>query len=271
MRYLTLLLCLPALVAAQDPQEILRKALKNDAADTAASLHYTYLEQLQVRTSEGNGKYKIRQKEVRDVTLLEGSPYRRLLSKNDQPLSPKEQAKEDERLRKSIEDRKGETEEQKQQRAEEWRRKQEKQHEPLTEIPEAFLLKMAPDEAIDGHDTWVIDATPKSGYKPKSKNSFWLPKVKARVWIAKSDYQTVRVEFETLDTISWGGIVARVNKGTHLRIELARVNDEVWLPKRILLTGTARVLLVKSFTGDIDLTYSGYKKFVTESRVVTGQ
>ena len=271
MRIPTLLLCLPALVAAQDAQEIIRRALAHDAANTAASLQYTYMEQLEVRTFEGGGKYKTRQKEVHDVTLLEGSPFRRTVSRDDKPLPPKDEEKEQERLRKSIEDRKRETPEQKQQRIVEWKRKQEHQHEPLTEIPDGFFLKLAPDDIIDGHPAWVVDATPKPGYKPKAKGSFFLPKVKIRLWIAKSDDQCIRAEFETLDTISWGGIIARVSKGVHLRIELTRVNDEVWLPRQILLTGSARVLLVKGFTGDVNLTYSGYKKFVAESRVITAQ
>jgi hypothetical protein len=269
MRCLTLFLCLPLLVAAQDAQEIVRRALAEDSASTAASTNYTYMEQLEVRTLEGGGKYKVRQKELHDVTLLEGSPYRRLVSQNDKPLSAKDQAKEEERLRRSIEDRRHETEEQKKQRIAEWHRKEEKQHEPLHEIPDGFFLRLAPDESIDGQAVWVIDATPKPGYKPKTKSAFFLPKVKIRLWIAKEGYHPVKAEFETLDTISWGGVVARVSKGAHLLIEQTRVNNEVWLPKRILLTGSARIMLVKGFTGEVDLTYSGYKKFSAESRVVT--
>ena len=250
----------------------MRRALADDAAAVAAARNYTYLEQLEVRTLEGDGKFKVRNKEGHDVTLLEGSPYRRLISKDGKPLSAKDQTKEEERLRKSIEDRSHETEAQRQQRIAEWHRKEEKQHEPLREIPEAFNLRLAPGESIDGHDVYVIDATPKPGYKPKTKNSSFLPKVKIRFWIAKQDYQCVKVEFETLDTIAWGGIVARVGKGARLRIEQTRVNNEVWLPKRILLTGSARILLVKGFKGEIDLTYGDYKKFSAESRIVsTGQ
>src|SRR5664279_4555027 len=100
MRCLTLLLCLPALVAAQDVQEIMRRALADDAAAVAAARNYTYLEQLEVRTLEGDGKFKVRNKEGHDVTLLEGSPYRRLISKDGKPLSAKDQTKEEERLRK---------------------------------------------------------------------------------------------------------------------------------------------------------------------------
>jgi hypothetical protein len=74
---------------------------------------------------------------------------------------------------------------------------------------------------------------------------------------------------ETLDTISWGGILARLAKGDRLIFEKTRVNDEVWLPKRLLITGSARVLLVKGYRGDIEISYNNYKKFSAESRVVS--
>lgn len=267
MRPMMLLLCLPALVAAQDATEIMRRALAQDVISTARSRNYTYLEHQETRTRDGS-KVKVRESNTYDVTLLEGSPYRRLVAHNDKPLDPKEQAKEQERLRKSIEDRRLETDAQKQQRIADWQHKEEKQHEPLHEIPDAFNLKMAPSETIDGQEVYVVDGMPKPGYKPKSKNAFFLPKVKGRFWISKQDFQCVRLEFETLDTISWGGIVARVAKGTKLSVELTHVNNEVWLFKRILLSGSARVMLVKGFTGELDLTYSAFKKFSAESRVL---
>ena len=63
--------------------------------------------------------------------------------------------------------------------------------------------------------------------------------------------------------------MARVSKGTRVSVELTRVNNEVWLPKRILVAGSARVLLIKGYTGELDLTYSGFKKFSVDSRVVS--
>jgi hypothetical protein len=268
VRTLTLLLCLPVLVAAQDAAEIMRRALAEDAAAAAIARNYTYLENQELRTRDGN-KMKLRESNTWDVTLLEGSPYRRLVAHNGQPLDAADQRKEEEKLRQSIENRRHETDAQKQQRIADWQRKEEKQHEPLHEIPDAFNLRFAPDENIEGHDVYVIDGTPKPGYKPKSKNAFFLPKVKGRFWITKQGFQAVKIQFETLDTISWGGIVARVSKGTRVEVELTRVNNEVWLPKRILVAGSARVLLVKGYTGELDLTYSGFKKFTVESRVVS--
>ena len=267
MRRLILILCLPALSAAQDAVEIMRRALAEDTASAAIARNYTYLEHQELRTRDG-GRLKVRESNTWDVTLLEGSPYRRWVAHNGQPLVARDQAKEEDRLRRSIEDRRRETEAQKQQRIADWHRKEERQHEPLHEIPDAFTLHFAPAEVIEGHEVYVIEGAPKPGYKPRSKSAFFLPKVKGRFWITKQGFQAVKIEFETLDTISWGGIVARVARGTRVAVELTRVNGEVWLPKRILVAGSARIMLVKGFAGELDLSYSGFKKFTVESRVV---
>jgi len=268
VRALTLMLCLPALLAAQDAAEIVRRSLAEDTASAAIARNYTYIENQELRTRDGN-TVRVRQSSTYDVTLLEGSPYRRLVARDGKPLSADEQRKEEEKLRLSIENRRHETAEQKQQRIADWHRKEEKQHEPLHEIPDAFDLRFAPEETVEGHAAYVIEGTPKPGYKPKSKNAFFLPKVKGRFWITKDSFQAVKIEFITLDTISWGGIVARVSKGTRVSVEMTRVNNEVWLPKRILVSGSARVLLVKGYTGELDLTYSAFKKFTVDSRVVS--
>jgi hypothetical protein len=49
---------------------------------------------------------------------------------------------------------------------------------------------------------------------------------------------------------------------------MARVNDEVWLPKRIFANGTGRLALVKQLRVEDDTSYSNYRKFQSESRIV---
>ena len=64
-----------------------------------------------------------------DVTLLEGSPYARLVARNDKPLSIKEQHLEEEKLQKSIVERGHESKEQHDRRVADWERKQQKQRD----------------------------------------------------------------------------------------------------------------------------------------------
>jgi hypothetical protein len=267
VRHFTLLLTLATLAAAQDPREIVRRSIELDRKNLDAARNYTYMERQEQRELDGAGKVKNLEVHVFDVTRLEGSPYRRLVSHGDQPLSAKEQQQQEERLRKSIEERRKESPEQKRQRIADWERKQEKQREPLREMPDAFDFRLTGEEQLNGGDVYVIDASPKPGYKPKASSAFFLPKVKVRLWIDKSDFEWAKVEMETLDTITFAGLLVRLAKGTRLTLEQTRVNDEVWLPKRVALEGSVRLLLLKKLRGRMDYIYSGYRKFQTDSRV----
>ncbi len=66
-----------------------------------------------------------------------------------------------------------------------------------------------------------------------------------------------------------GLFLVRLSKGSRILIELARVNDEVWLPRRVAVTAAARMFLVKSTRLDLRYDYSEYKKFQAESRIVS--
>ena len=81
----------------------------------------------------------------------------------------------------------------------------------------------------------------------------------------------MRLEAETTATISFGLFIARLNPGAKLEFEQTRVNDEVWLPKRELVRGAARLGLVKKLSVEQDLTWNSYRKFQVDSRVVATQ
>jgi hypothetical protein len=264
--------CALSLAAADDPKEIVRRALQRNAHNDEVSRQYTFLQRDDVRMLDGAGKVKHRDLQTFDITLLEGSPYRRLIARDDKPLPPQEEKKQQEQLKRSIEQRHNETPAQRQQRIADWDRRRNRERENLKEVPDAFDFRLAGEEQIDGVPVWVIEGTPRVGFKPKSKEAAYFPKVKGRMWVTKSDYTPVKIAVETLDTISIGAFLVRLGKGGHIGVEFARVNDEVWLPKHVNVTASARVLLVKGFHFDADFAFSDYKKFSAESRIVdTGQ
>lgn len=273
MRLFALCASLPCLLLAQnapDAREIVRRSVEVDRNNWAIARNYTFLERQETRILDRAGKPR-KAPEIRtyDVTLLEGSPYRRLVARNDKPLSAQEERKEQEKLRKSIEERRKETPEQRKARIADWERKQQKQRAPAQEIPDAFDLRLVGSESLNGRDVWVIAGTPKPGYKPKLASNAYLPKIKGKLWIDKQDSQWVRVEIETLDTISFGGILVRLAKGSQVNFEQAHVNDEVWLPKRISASLLARVMLVAGAHVEVEIAFSNYRKFQADSRLVT--
>ncbi len=268
MRFFTLIVCLPAILGAQDPREIVRRSVEIDRKNLEIARSYTYLERQEVRELDGSGKVKNTEAQTSDVTLLEGSPYRRLVARNDQPLSPKEQKKEDDKLRKSVEDRRKESGEERARRMADWERRRQRQRDPLKELPDAFDFRLAGEEALVSGEAYVIDAMPKPGYKPQLPSAAYFPKVKARFWIDKNDYHWAKIDVETLDTISFGGFLVRLAKGSHLTVEQARVNQEVWLPKSVTLQASVRVALIMNVRRELAITFSDYKKFQVDSRVV---
>jgi hypothetical protein len=84
-------------------------------------------------------------------------------------------------------------------------------------------------------------------------------------------YQWVRIEAETEDTISWGWFIARLDRGAKIVLEQTRVNDEIWLPKRQVVSGSGRLGLVKRIALEQETTWNNYRKFQVESKVIATQ
>jgi hypothetical protein len=253
-------LFLAAALHAQDAAEIVRRSISTEDRTIELSRNYAYQQRQEIRETDSDGKLRKTSSETFDFLILDGSPYRRHIAHDDKPLPAGEQAKEEDKYRHAADDRRKETPEQRQARIADYDRRRRRQREPYREIPNAFNLRVAGEEAIAGIPCWVIEATPKPGYKPVSNATRIFPKVKGRIWIAKADYQIPRIDIESLDTISFAGFLVRMAKGSHIVIDAERVNNEVWMPSRAVLRGSVRIALIKVIRGEVIFTFTNYKK-----------
>ena len=169
----------------------------------------------------------------------------------------------------NISVRRKETKEQRERRISEWRKRGDRQREPLDEVPDAFDFQIVREEPMQGSPAWVIDGAPNPNFKPKSATASILAKLKTRFWISKRDYHWMKLEAEMLDTFTYGAFLVRIAKGAHVSMEQERVNGDVWLPTHVAFAGSVRILLVKAIHAQLDITYRDYKKFVVDSRVVS--
>ncbi len=149
------------------------------------------------------------------------------------------------------------------QRAEEERAKN---RADFKDIPEAFDFRLLGDEEVDGRPAYKIQATPRSAYRGKLHAV--LNNIDGTLWIDKQDFIWVKFEADVLNPFSLGWFLARVNKGTHISYEMMRVNDELWVPKQITLTASARFALLKKVNVVQKVTFGDYRKFQTDSRIV---
>ena len=257
-------LLLPLAAWAQTPREIVQRAVALDAVSAARIREFTYRQRQQERQYDSSGNPRQTTIRTWEISFLEGSPYRRLVARNDTPLSAEEQKSEDERMRYAAEQRRKESPAERAKRVGEWERRQRRQREVLPEIPDAFDFKMAGEETVAGEPVYVIDAMPKPGYRPRSSSGSYLTKMKARFWIAKRDCAWLRMEAETLDTIAIGGILVRLAKGGSVSMEQVRVEDGLCLPKGYAIRASARVALVKVVRTDMEYSLGDFRRSPAE-------
>lgn len=260
MRLVVVFTCFALLAIAQpDPRDIVRKSVALDKANAERARNYAWTQYTVQKELDAAGKAEKTESRTEEMVVVGGEPYRRLIARNDQPLSEAERKREQTRQEKVAADRGRLSEAEKAKR-------RERQRAFLQEIPEAYNFTLLPDEAIDGRPMWVIEATPRPGYKFKSLRANLLSKFKGKFWIDKTDYLWVKVDCESIEPVSCGLLLAKLNKGAHIYFEQTRVNGEVWLPKRTLVQVDAR-LLISHKRAEIEQTTSNYKKFQVESTI----
>jgi hypothetical protein len=273
---MVLLVCLPfgKQVSAQppappDPLEIIKKAVEANERNWKVARNYTWTERNEERQLDSQGGVKKTEVNTYEVTLQEGEPYYRLVQKNDRPLPPKDEKKEQEKLEKSIRERESETPEQRANRLAKYEKDRQEGRQFLREVTDAYHFTLQGEETIDGRATWVIAAEPRPGFQPQMKDARILPKLRGKLWIDELEYQWAKAEIEVIDTISFGLSLVRIHQGSHVKFEATRVNDEVWLPKTTYVAGSARIAYLKNERAEDTTAYRDYKKFQVESRVLT--
>jgi len=255
-------------LSAEQIRGLIRQVAEKDMVNDMRQRDYTYIEREEEHRLDGKGQVKSTETKTSEVMMVYGDQIERLIAKNDKPLSPKDAAKEDERIQKITAKRKNESDEQRQKRLKQEEKDREETRKFVSEVADAYNFHLAAMEEIEGRATYVIDAEPRPSFEPHSKEAKFLPKFRFRVWIDQAEGQWVKLDAQAIDTVSVGLFLARVHKGSRIVIEQTRVNDEVWLPRHVAVNVDVRLALVKNFNVAADVTYRDYKKFRSNSRVV---
>lgn len=253
---------------SQDAREIVRRSVNLDRNNWIKRADYTWVGRSRERHFDSHDRVTSDRQEAWEMLILDGLPFARTIERDGKPLPPAEQRKQQQKLDKETAKLESQTPEEKQRRAADFEKSRRRERAFLLEIPDAFDLKIEGSDKVDGQDVWVISGVPKPGYRAKSRDGAALAKIRGKMWIEKAGYQWVKVEAETFDTISFGLILARLNPGARLVLEQTRINDELWLPRREYMIGRGRIALFKRVAEDDEITWTDYKKFQVDSRIV---
>ncbi len=251
----------------QDARAIVRRSVRVDSRNDRLARNYTYKVLNEIHDLDAAGRIKASHSTLDEVLYIGGQSYVHALEKDGKPLPPNAAKKEQAKLDRAAAEASRLSDDDRRKREDEEERKREKRRERVQYIPDAFDFAVLGEGALNGRDTWQIRATPRRDYK--GPYAFMLRNLEGTIWIDKKDYEWVRVDADTLDTISIGLFLARIGKGTRLSFENFRVNDELWAAKRISLKASARLALLKRLDAEQELTFSDYRKFQSDSRIVS--
>ncbi len=268
MRVAALLFALACASFAQQPdaRSIVAKAVKADDHSDRLTRDYTFKLRDEIRELDAAGNVKSVHSTLDEVLYIAGKRYFRPLEVDDKPVPAGEARREQAKIDRAAAAASKLSDAEHEKRIEDAERDRAKQRAEYKDLPDAFTFRVLGQTAIDGRPVWEISASPRAGYHGAFQVIFHS--VEGKMWIDENDDNWVRIEADVLKPFSLGWLLARVAAGTHLTYEMMRVNDEMWAPKRISLKATARLLVLRKVRVDQELTFSDYRKFQSDSRLV---
>ena len=250
-----------------DIPSLLQDVETNQRKAEAVEKDYIYHSVTTRQQADSHGRAKKTTVIDADNFWLDGVPITRIVKRDGKPLSGDELAREDKKLDEiaaKARDRRAKAD------------SSGKESGPRgeDEVTVSRLLGLGrftnPRRMqLNGRDTIAVDFG--GDPKAKTRNSMEdvLRDLAGTVWIDERDRMLVRVEGRFVNSFKVGaGLIASIRGGTHFTWQLAKVNDEVWLPATIDAEGAARILLFRSFDGWLHVSYADYRKFRTISTVL---
>lgn len=236
--------------SALDSRKIVNLSIAAMERNWDARDSYTYMESDQDRRLDAQGHVRWENVDVTRTMVVHGAPFDQLVEHNGHPPSAEEQSRSGQNLEKLEH----ETPRERTVRL----AGKEENSSFLREVVKAFDFQLIGEEKVEGRPAYVFHVTPHPGYHGHCRYGKMLSKVEGKIWVDKQDFSWIKVDGYVTEAFSMGLFVARVQRGSHITLEQTRVSDGVWMPKRIEVRASARILLVKSLEIDRILTYSDY-------------
>ncbi len=224
---------------------IIEKSVAANDKDFAAEPDFNYKEK------DREGKTI----KVFQVTMIDGSPYQRLLA-TSKPLSSAQAAVELKKEEKTAAQRRAQTTEQRERRIANYAKERKSDHMMMSQLSEGFDFKMIGTRKVGPRTVWVLTATPKRGYRPPNMDCQVLPGMRGEMWIDQATYEWVKVTAQVIRPVSIEGFLAEVEPGTRFEIEKTPVSAAIWQITHFSMQSHAKVLhMIKRNSAEEDWYY----------------
>ncbi len=234
------LLLISALSFAQqkadlDPQELVRRAAKNEIKANNVHQYFMYRDRTE---SKGHSV-------TREVIETPQGGLSSTIAINGQPLTPEQRAKENQKLEKFAND------------PEARRKKQESSKEDdqrdelmLTSLPDAFLYTYAGTQTGPNGDELVhLTFKPNPNFNPPNHETRVYQGMQGDMLIDREAARIAKIDGTLFKDVDFGwGILGRLYKGGKFYIEQRDVGGGRWETVRQILDFSGKILMVKPLT-----------------------
>jgi hypothetical protein len=129
----------------------------------------------------------------------------------------------------------------------------------LDDVVATLRFKIARRESLNGRSTIVVEFEPRPDARPQTRQGNIAKVLKGAIWVDEAAREVVRAEATAIDSVSFGGFIARLNEGAVVTLMRERIDDGVWLPTSIRMKGNGRALLVRSINIDYFIEWFDYR------------
>ena len=233
-----------------DVHTIIRRSVEANQRDWDAAPEYDYTD----RSWEKSGGTR-----AYAVTMLEGSPYSRLVAVNGRQLSPDEQKTEEEKFEQATAGRRSESPDARAARVGKYERGRARDHLLMEQLSVAMDFNLLGEESVGGYQCYVLGANPRAGYRPPNSESEVLTGMRGKLWIDEVTYQWAKVQAIVVHPVSIGGILARVERGTRFELEKKPAGGGVWFKSHFSMSARARIVYLFGYRNREEDWYANYR------------
>lgn len=253
---------------AADPDAFYRAVRENLARAQEAAHRFSYKERRSaLRTNplgklgtDGDRLYHVYPAADPDLT------YRRLLERDGVPLSEHQLAKQDReycakaaRVRMRLE---GESDRDRRRREEEDAAARARARAIVDDIVVSLEFSIRGRSAHEGRSAVLVAFEGRPESRPNTREGRIAQKFAGTIWIDAELHEVISVEAESTEGMAFGfGVVAHLSKGTAGSIERRPVDDDLWMPTELRVTGSGRAALyLRKLTVDYAIDWFDYRR-----------
>jgi hypothetical protein len=245
-----------------EPASLLKEVLAHQHITDAIRENYTFHEIVTTDTLDSSGHVKETSSEESEVFFVNGHRIIRLVKRDGAELSPKEQQREQERVKKEIDGYMKAAHGTQRGRGGGRAR-------IVTQILAVAKTTNPRRISFRGRDTLVFDFAGDPAAKASGMDQNAAKKLAGTVWIDEKDRQVARLEVHFYDNFRiGGGLLASVQKGTSMNVDQSPLGEGLWMQTGSEDHLAARVV-VKNLRENVHIQDFDFKRFdVTVDRIL---